>query len=1044
MNKIKFILITFIIFNKLIFSQDNISNDYEEGIFTLKYSIFKKDINVILKNDSIYIPLFETLSFLKIYCNFNKDNNIIFGYIGNATKEYEIDLKKMIYVNFNGFRNSIKKDQYLKSETDIYFTPFIISTLLSVDVNIFYSNLVVKIISDFDLPILELEKKYNKYANLTQDESLEDNKILPLVYERNFQIIDGGILTYNISGSQNRDNQNFNYNTNLGIQLIGGEFLYNATGGFNYQGKEFSYGHNFRWRYSFEENKYISYIFLGDVTNISTRSRSVLYSDAGYSTLRGIQISNENTIMPTVFNSFNIEGRTEPGWQVELYINNQLFAQMLSDNLGYYSFKIPVKYGNTNVELKFYGKNGEFVSKSQVINVPSEFIRPGDFKYIINAGKELYHRKYNANGSIALGITNWLTSTFQLQKVDSLNERDFVNMTSLRLFDGFIINTLYSPKNYYSGGLRLQFEDFGAYELNYTKFLYSFDILDSLSSYKMNNSQKIDFSAGLPRFFSLPFNLTLRGSKQFNNNFSFLTLNSNLGLYISNITFGAYYQIRHFINKVENNKLLIQNISPRLDYSWYEKPNYLSFLGNTRISFGCNYSIDKRELSDISFSIQQEFLKQFNMCINYSRNIQQKSNFASISFNMIMPFLRGNVNAQTSNYYNSVSENISGTIGFSPDRLKFYFGNQNNNSNSNGAALIRFFVDNNNNERYDKGEVELPEVEFYIKNATVENDKKGDKKIFNLIPAARYNLYVKKESIMNPFIVPKYMEFSFIADPYSFKVIDVPCYMTGSVEGFVYYFNDGAKIGQGGIRVHLVNLDDQKDQTIDLFSDGSFYKIGILPGKYKIYIDSLQLRLLDVYSEPNEIIFEIKSTSEGDNVSGLDFRLISKNSEKVQNNDLQKNVNTEQNQKQNDTLIALSKDKIDKDEVIISKNEIKKVDSISNSNKILSNNNEGSGTILSGRVVIYDFADSDQNTLVEKKLKLTCIMKLTNGISTLYSNCDSEGKFFFDNISPGKWTLSLFKGGLPEGHIIEKMFQTIEIKKNEKFNILYRILPLKK
>jgi len=71
-------------------------------------------------------------------------------------------------------------------------------------------------------------------------------------------------------------------------------------------------------------------------------------------------------------------------------------------------------------------------------------------------------------------------------------------------------------------------------------------------------------------------------------------------------------------------------------------------------------------------------------------------------------------------------------------------------------------------------------------------------------------------------------------------------------------------------------------------------------------------------------------------------------------------------------------------------------------------------------------------------------MKLTNGIFTLYSNCDSEGKFFFDNISPGKWTLSLFKGGLPEGHIIEKMFQIIEIKKNEKFNILYRILPLKK
>jgi hypothetical protein len=51
------------------------------------------------------------------------------------------------------------------------------------------------------------------------------------------------------------------------------------------------------------------------------------------------------------------------------------------------------------------------------------------------------------------------------------------------------------------------------------------------------------------------------------------------------------------------------------------------------------------------------------------------------------------------------------------------------------------------------------------------------------------------------------------------------------------------------------------------------YYVGIPPGKYKIAIDSAQLAMLNCIAEPAKREFEIRATSQGDEISGLDFLL---------------------------------------------------------------------------------------------------------------------------------------------------------------------------
>jgi outer membrane protein OmpA-like peptidoglycan-associated protein len=124
--------------------------------------------------------------------------------------------------------------------------------------------------------------------------------------------------------------------------------------------------------------------------------------------------------------------------------------------------------------------------------------------------------------------------------------------------------------------------------------------------------------------------------------------------------------------------------------------------------------------------------------------------------------------------------------------------------------------------------------------------------------------------------MPKTTEFSFIADPNSFKPIDVPCYTAGIIEGSVLKVYGKHKIAQSGIKIHVLSEDKSWSTEIPVYSDGNFYYMGIPPGNYTAYVDSIQLDILNLYSSPESITFTIKKNLSGDEYSNLNFELTSK------------------------------------------------------------------------------------------------------------------------------------------------------------------------
>jgi hypothetical protein len=156
----------------------------------------------------------------------------------------------------------------------------------------------------------------------------------------------------------------------------------------------------------------------------------------------------------------------------------------------------------------------------------------------------------------------------------------------------------------------------------------------------------------------------------------------------------------------------------------------------------------------------------------------------------------------------------------------------------------------------------------------VDKNSNEESNAYNLIPYCKYNIVVEQSSFKNPLLLPTSSKFSFVADPNSYKLIDIPCYAAGVVEGAVV--GDNQKPLNNGVKIHIISTDSSYDKVIPVFRDGTFYNMGVPPGKYIAFVDSLQLKVLGYESNPSSINFNVRRTADGDYIEGLNFVLTSK------------------------------------------------------------------------------------------------------------------------------------------------------------------------
>jgi hypothetical protein len=662
------------------------------------------------------------------------------------------------------------------------------------------------------------------------------------------------------------------------MEILGGEFEMSARGTYSsiYNNRPVNY--TYGWKYFISDNPYLKLIKLGNISTVGSSGRN------GFNTnIEGLQLTNEPIINPVNFQDYDVLGTSEPGNDVELYLDNKLVDHTRVDSTGQYSFSFPLRYGRTRYSVKSYNKKGIISDDNYMLNIPVSILKPGEIRYTLSGGRIPESKKYVIGGIFSTGLTSWMTNSVTIEKHQGYRQYYIIDKLSLNLFNNLNTDLMYFHNEDITTNLSYSFDRY--LDLN---FAYLKNI-NKNTNQPGRIKESYTLGLGLPNIFSLPVNLFVAGRRQSQKDVINNQLDARVYATIGPINTQAYYSY-NLSESPDIKNIIKQTLQVNLMYSLPSAFRPI-MLDMTRLNFTTNYNITSGIISSIVAGLSKNLFGFTDLNLFYSYRPASKTyNFnAGLSMNF-MPF-RSDSKATLSGEAYSYYEGIRGAIGFDPDDSKFYFQNNRQMRGAGyGSAVIRYFVDSNLDNKCDENEMLLPDVKVRIPQARVRRDNNSPDNIaFNVPSYGRMNVSVDKDSFKNPLWTPTISEFSFISNPNGFKHIDIPCYASGVIEGAVYKNDGKSKKAQPGIKVVVISNDSSNfKQSITCFSDGNFYYMGVPPGNYKAEIDSVQLAKLNLVAEPAFIEFTVKRTTDGDFINDLVFELSQKNAIKSQTNTKEK------------------------------------------------------------------------------------------------------------------------------------------------------------
>lgn len=191
---------------------------------------------------------------------------------------------------------------------------------------------------------------------------------------------------------------------------------------------------------------------------------------------------------------------------------------------------------------------------------------------------------------------------------------------------------------------------------------------------------------------------------------------------------------------------------------------------------------------------------------------------------------------------------------------------------SKGAVSARAFVDNNLDGVFDDGDTPLEGVRFDTSRGLPREttDSEGVVLLTGLPTYESIDVYLPARSLEDPYWVARPEGYSYTLRPGATAVADFPVVATGEIDGIVYLEQDGVRRDVAQVKVQLIDDSGRVVNTVETAFDG-FYLFGsVLPGRYRVRIDSAQLARLNLAASPPR---DAVIGADGTVVSGMAFTL---------------------------------------------------------------------------------------------------------------------------------------------------------------------------
>lgn len=818
--------------------------EYDEiSVYFKVQGIGGTEIPAAICGQQAYLSLTDVFNFLKIKNISTSQFNSVEGFIIKEEATYLVDAKNH-QIQYQNKRFHLKPTDLIRTTSNLYLNIDYFGKVFALDCKFDFRSLSVKMKTELELPLIRLLRIEAMRKNRA---SLKGETSPDTIIKRDYPLFKLGMADWSIVANQElKGASSERLNLAIGSMIAGGEanLRLNYASNSNFSLKKQYY----QWRFVNNKFKALRQVRAGKISRQSISSIT--------DPVVGVQLSNTPTTQRRSFGSYTLSDFTEPNWLVELYVNDRMVDYVKADASGFYSFEVPLMYGNTELNLRFYGPWGEEHFKEESISIPLNFLPQNEFQYSLQAGVlEDGEQSQFARAKFNYGVSRSFTFGGGVEHLSSLISGEnipFANL-SFRLGSGLLFSGEYNHGVSSVGRLSYRGTSDLNLVLDYTRYVKDQIAINTntIEERKLSLSLPIrnqNFSA----YSRLAINQVIYPSGK----------STRAEVMLSGYVFGANTNLKTNAMFTDRSQV---NVSSNLSMT-FRLPSSYTF--SPRLQY--NYS--QNELIFVSVALQKKVFKKAYLDISYNYNFTSKSSTAQIGLHYDFSFGSTSVSARRSN--NKISFSQSARGGLIYDRSTDFLGTSNRTTVGKGGIIFLPFLDYNCNGHRDKGEPKAWGLKLRIKGCS--------------------NLTMTRDTVIRAIGMQAYKSYTVQIDPYSFdnigwkikkktlsievtpnhlKRVEIPVSVVGEVTGIVYHREGDSQKGIGRIIINFYNSDSVRiARTLTEF-DGYFSYLGLPPGSYTARIDSAQLQKIDLISVPDLLPFRIKRTVDGDYVDGLELVL---------------------------------------------------------------------------------------------------------------------------------------------------------------------------
>jgi hypothetical protein len=833
---------------------------YETSVFLVVPGLGGQEVSSVINNDSVYLSVTDVFNFLKIRNIMSPGMDSVSGYFINEAANFLID-KVNKRIQYQGKVFNLNKNDFIQTETSLYLRVEYFNRVFGLDCKFNLRNLSISLSTKLELPAIREMKLEMMRRNIDR---LNRQVKADTIIRRRYPLFKFGVADWSVVATQRLPGVHDTWlNLSMGATLAGGE----ATVSLNYNDysrqqagsrhdsnavKPFDERRQYyRWRYVNNDHRALRQIIAG---KIFTQATSSIFDP-----VVGFQFTNTSTSFRRSFGSYTLSNFTGPGWTVELYVNDALVNYTTADASGFFTFQVPLVYGNSILKLRFYGPWGEERTNELNISIPFNFLPLHEFEYTASGGivQDSVHSQFS-RVQMNYGLTRRITVGTGVEYLSSIKNgktiMPFAN-ASLRLAPNMLFSGEYTYGVRTRGIFSYRMPSNLQLDLNYTRYAKD----QKAIIYNYREERKIVISKPFSRRnFSLFTRVTL----------------DQIVLAESKYT-TAEWLISGALFKVGTNFTTYAIFLPK------EKPFVYSNLalafrlpGNLIITPQAQYEYNSNRIMTARCEVGKYFFRNGYANASFEKNFRNNISNISIGIRYDFSFSQAGISALRSNGVTTLVESARGSLMHNGETG--YTNASSRTRLGTGGIVLLPFLDQNNNGKRDPGEPRVYGLRVNSNGGRIFHDLRDTTvRITEMEAYENYFIKLERNSFENIAWQIRKPVIGVMIEPNQLRLIEVPVSIIGEVAGYVYQMDsNGEKKGLGRMKVCILREDGSEAACVQTESDGYFNFMGLTAGKYTAELSKQQVSNLRMKVTPLTIPFQISNNKDGDVIDGLEFTTI--------------------------------------------------------------------------------------------------------------------------------------------------------------------------